>query len=351
MGTALTQPLATLLAGSLVVVGAVVAFASAALGRRQAQLHFAAQHELDRERELRDRYTSAATQIGNKESAAVRLAGVYGLAGLADDWLLRDKTVNAQMAIDLLRGYLRVAPTGDDSTQEQEVRKTIILEMNSRSHWWADASDSIAPLPSDSDKHPRTSLLNSTIERAKSARSRIQRFGEPKSQHRSSSSRRKAHLTLRAWAHMNTDLDRAWLAGADLGEIRIAGVHFADANMRSTILTGDVELAWMPRASLVDAHLCDLYARHATLEHADLTGADVRGANLGEANLDHAILIGANLVGTILDGASLRGANLAGAILDGHNLEKLEARGAVLHDPDWRCSCHPSLARARTHNH
>lgn len=95
----LTQPLATLLAGSVVTVAAVVTFASSALGRRQVQRHFASQHDLDRERSLQGRYTEAATQLGAR-SSVIRLAGALSLVALADEWLRRGSTVSGQMAIE-----------------------------------------------------------------------------------------------------------------------------------------------------------------------------------------------------------------------------------------------------------
>jgi len=71
--------------------------------------------------QLTDRYASAAEQLGH-EKPAVRLAGVYAMARLADDW-----EPQRQPCIDVLCAYLRMpyepetAPTG-----EREVRLTVI---------------------------------------------------------------------------------------------------------------------------------------------------------------------------------------------------------------------------------
>ncbi|MHA3024335.1 pentapeptide repeat-containing protein [Mycobacterium sp. BMJ-28] len=338
---ALTQPLATLLAGSVVAVAALVTFASAALGRRQTQRHFAAQHDADRERDLRDRYTAAATQIGNKESAAVRLAGVYGLAALANDWLLRHNRINAQMTVDLLRGYLRVVPTGEDQVQEHEVRKTILLELKSRTNWWADSAEARHPNPPERRREPPKSLLQRMLQRLRAVVSALQERRGRGARNRSGDPRHALFPKSGAWQGLNTDLARAWLVGADLRHIQIAGAYLADANMRSTDLTSaDLELVCMSRASLVDARLVGVYARGALLDHADLSGADLRNATFGEVDLEHARLIGADLTGAMFGtGTNLRGANFTGAILDEHNLEALAAEGAILDDPDWRCSC------------
>ena len=56
-----------------------------------------------RTRTLNERFATAAEQLGNDKPAAVRLAGVYAMAGLADDW-----PKNRQTCVDVLCGYLRL---------------------------------------------------------------------------------------------------------------------------------------------------------------------------------------------------------------------------------------------------
>ncbi|GAA3173938.1 MULTISPECIES: pentapeptide repeat-containing protein [Streptomyces] len=75
--------------------------------------------------QLADRYSTAAEQLGH-EQAAVRLAGVYAMARLADDW-----PEQRQVCIDVLCAYLRMPyETNRDAngfkTGEREVRHTII---------------------------------------------------------------------------------------------------------------------------------------------------------------------------------------------------------------------------------
>jgi hypothetical protein len=75
--------------------------------------------------QLADRYTTAAEQLGH-DQAAVRLAGVYALARLADDW-----TEQRQVCIDVLCAYLRMPyepdPTATGHKEgERDVRQTII---------------------------------------------------------------------------------------------------------------------------------------------------------------------------------------------------------------------------------
>ncbi|QDN63180.1 pentapeptide repeat-containing protein [Streptomyces sp. RLB3-17] len=75
--------------------------------------------------QLADRYTTAAEQLGHNQ-AAVRLAGVYALARLADDW-----QEQRQVCIDVLCAYLRMPYEPELSAPgykegEREVRLTII---------------------------------------------------------------------------------------------------------------------------------------------------------------------------------------------------------------------------------
>ena len=85
-----------------------------------------------RTRTLNERFATAADQLGDDKPAAVRLAGVYAMAGLADDW-----EANRQTCVDVLCGYLRMPYAGDpgegSTVQEQlgfqsgrEVRHSVI---------------------------------------------------------------------------------------------------------------------------------------------------------------------------------------------------------------------------------
>lgn len=74
--------------------------------------------------QLAQRYTTAAEQLGHVQPA-VRLAGVYAMARLADDW-----EEQRQSCIDVLCAYLRMSArthqqVGPDDAGELEVRDTI----------------------------------------------------------------------------------------------------------------------------------------------------------------------------------------------------------------------------------
>jgi hypothetical protein len=85
-----------------------------------------------RTRTLNERFATAAGQLGSDKPPEVRLAGVYAMAGLADDW-----PENRQTCVDVLCGYLRMPyepDPGQDAPRPErlafrasrEVRHTVI---------------------------------------------------------------------------------------------------------------------------------------------------------------------------------------------------------------------------------
>ena len=110
-------------AGAGALVALVVAY------RRQKVAETEAAH--DGTRVLNERFTTIAAQLGD-DQAAVRLAGVHAMAGLADDW-----EENRQTCIDVLCAYLRMPyepEPGDEAPSAErlafrgirEVRHTVI---------------------------------------------------------------------------------------------------------------------------------------------------------------------------------------------------------------------------------
>ena len=78
---------------------------------------------------LRDRFTTAAGQLGH-DADPVRLAGVYAMAALADDWLRQNNQHEAQVCVDVLCGYVRTRRDYSDSEVKKqadtEIRQTIV---------------------------------------------------------------------------------------------------------------------------------------------------------------------------------------------------------------------------------
>ena len=100
-----------------------------------------------RTRTLNERFATAAEQLGS-DKPAVRLAGVYAMAGLADDW-----KENRQTCVDVLCAYLRMPyepHPGQDAPEPQrlaflairEVRHTVIRVITAHLRKNMDAANS-----------------------------------------------------------------------------------------------------------------------------------------------------------------------------------------------------------------
>lgn len=134
-----TAELLDLLKIGLAVVGGLGAVVALAVAYRKQLVseaaHVIATRQEDREgtKYLNERYGKAAEQLGH-ESFAVRLAGVYAMVGLADDWAAQRQT-----CVDVLCGYLRTPYPEEDRT-EREVRQAIITKLLDHSPRWHQVS-------------------------------------------------------------------------------------------------------------------------------------------------------------------------------------------------------------------
>ena len=148
----------TTIGGLAVLSGAALTFYSAKLTRDKTHDDEEAKlteqqnardqaHSREVRRDLQSRFTSSAAQLADN-SATIRLAGVYSLASLADDWADSRQPAERQVCIDLLCSYLRTpATTGPqsapsvaiqmrpptaDELRDAEVRNTIIRIIGQR---------------------------------------------------------------------------------------------------------------------------------------------------------------------------------------------------------------------------
>lgn len=281
-------------------------------------------HHRETERDLRARFTLAASQLADP-SGPVRLAGIFAMASLADDWhaLTLPNHDERQVCIDVLRAYLRT-PMGRasaataDPNPELEIRQTIVrvvrgrvLEDEGTGRSWKGANVDLSR-----SWLAGASLIGVDLGDAGLACARL--FG--------------ADLT-------DADLVGANLAAANLAGASLIRAGMSDADLATAILSdanlyhADLHRANMYRANLTCAELirvnlartdlhdanltrANLYRADltdATLTCADLTGANLAGANLAEANLTRADLTGADLTGANLTGANLTGATISGA--------------------------------------
>lgn len=86
-------------------------------------------HDAEIVRDLRARFTTATQQLADP-THTIQQAGAYALASLADDWLQRNNTQEAQVCINVLCTYLRTHHLGDNHPPEppadQPVRDTVV---------------------------------------------------------------------------------------------------------------------------------------------------------------------------------------------------------------------------------
>ncbi|WPU08093.1 hypothetical protein [Pseudarthrobacter oxydans] len=96
------------------------------------------QHALDQSRrqdtvtaELRSRYVKTVEQLGS-DHLAVRMAGIYSLAALADDWAVIGNDDERQVCIDLLGAYFRSAQPGESDSARRELRSATLDAVSTR---------------------------------------------------------------------------------------------------------------------------------------------------------------------------------------------------------------------------
>ncbi|WP_461175240.1 pentapeptide repeat-containing protein (plasmid) [Arthrobacter sp. Z1-9] len=142
---AMTQPWATISAGTLVLLGAILTYLSTektrALTREelnQTKVDDERSHHRQLESALNDRFVKAVEQLGNKDQNTVKLGGVYSLMALAEDWvsfglLVKDSRKRArkqaQVCVDVLTAYLKsnthLIDQGSVKTLEEGLRQEI----------------------------------------------------------------------------------------------------------------------------------------------------------------------------------------------------------------------------------
>lgn len=114
------QPIATGLTGIAAVVAASIVYINGKEGRDDENARHRERADHDRDVALRNRFNTIASQIADS-SPAIRLAGVYALIALADDWDAAGKASERGVCVALLCAYLRVPMPETPSTNEWEV--------------------------------------------------------------------------------------------------------------------------------------------------------------------------------------------------------------------------------------
>ena len=126
------QVTAAIIAASVSFLTLIGTLVAQIVGRRATSKQLDRTFTEQRRQTLNERFGTAAGQLGSDKPPAVRLAGVYAMAGLADDW-----PENRQTCVDVLCAYMRLpydpdpgdgaAPTEQAAYRaDREVRHTAI---------------------------------------------------------------------------------------------------------------------------------------------------------------------------------------------------------------------------------
>lgn len=250
---------------------------------------------------LTDRYTKAIEQLGNAESIAIRLGGIYALEQLAVD---TDRPGDQSTVVEVLSAFFR-----------HEVENLLVRE----SPFFRNAMASPLvekPPPADASDVsvkavPSRNLPNDVL----AALSVLSRLPHREGVDRADLGEAAQGSYLSPALKPGANLTAAELTGADLTGAHLIGAHLNGA---------DLTRARFTYADLTDAHLIS-----ANLPHADLTGANLTGANLNRAHLTGADLTGAHLTGAHLN------TNLALARLAPEQLTVEQRRSAASLPPGW----------------
>jgi uncharacterized protein YjbI with pentapeptide repeats len=273
---------------------------------------------------LTDRYAKAIELLGETDSIAVRLGGIYALQQFASD---SPSPEDQKTVVEVLSAFVRLNLAGQQSTTP--------------------SSRSASPQGDDSRRQKHVAGASLGLRR-------------PTPSQRAPAADVLAAISVLAQLPERDIQLRADFTGLDFSNIDLTGARLAGGNLRHVNLHGaNLRGADLGRADLHDANLSDAHLSKANLRRADLSGADLSGAVLGAysvqidfrstpsgsysssiyfggADLSDAILSDAYLGDAILSRADLRRADLRRADLREANLIGADLRGADLSDADLR---------------
>ncbi|WP_328814200.1 pentapeptide repeat-containing protein [Rhodococcus sp. NBC_00297] len=238
----------------------------------------------EQERAFRSRFTASAAQLADP-APTIRLAGVFSLISLADDWDDFGNTDERGVCVEMLRSYL--------------------------------LSPQTRPAPDDEEAAPFLAVRSQI---ARGLHARATRNSGSKGSWRS-------HTPLLSAAQLAyVDLTNADLIRANLAHATLMGAKLSDAKLKGA----DLSFADLTNAAFTFAKLM-----RADLSFAKLTGADLSFANLAGADLHDAKLMGADLGCADLAGAKLTDADLTGADLSSATLTGADLTDADLTDVEF----------------
>lgn len=156
-GWGLTQPWATVIGAIGVVIAGLFAFLVAYFNRRQTERHW-------RTTNRQERFTTIATQLADP-AAAIRLAGVYAMEALIDDWLkprplpwIKRLNAKATWTSDARRKTREIL-TQRSRRQAQACINVLCAYLRLPQPTTPAAANTFAPVPTSGDEEIRKSIL------------------------------------------------------------------------------------------------------------------------------------------------------------------------------------------------
>jgi len=175
-------------------------------------------HQRETARDLRARYTTVAEQLAH-DSVTIRVAGIYALAALADDWYSFGSEREQQICIDLLCAQLRDLDQPSVAGEQGRLRDAIIKVI-----------------------HMHTEIAENELPEPNWTRCRLDMRG----------------ADLSGVQLPKAVLFNAILADGDLNHANLVGVQFKHAHMRRVNLSGALlTYAWFKQCDLSDAVITD----------------------------------------------------------------------------------------------
>ncbi|MEW1881034.1 pentapeptide repeat-containing protein [Rhodococcus sp. NPDC080181] len=341
LGSSIESGQGTAIGGLAVLGAAAVTFYGTHLTREQTKSDENNKHQREVMRDLQSRFTTSATQLAD-DAATIRLAGVYSLASLADDWYTATGSTLAserdrQVCIDVLCAYLRRDTTSDTAlysklkksdkagrtddleAEEKIVRAAIITAI--RTHTTIVPKDTNDPKWTGADFDLTGAKLDSADLLA---------------------------VDLATALFPGADLTKATLNGARLNGCNFNGTKFSNGHLNGTQLTGaNLHKAHFDGARLDGANFQNAKG-HATdftntrgdlpvFRGARLVSAKFIRAQFMRAHFEGAYLYDANFEGAELTHASFDGATIDGADFTGVDLSAVSFVDVVIHwdEPVW----------------
>ena len=276
--------------------------------------------EVAQESQITERFTRAIDQLGNQDSMAVRLGGIYALERIA-----KDSSKDHWQVMEVLTAYVRENSQWEMHPKGKQPYKRVLTDIQAiltvlgrRNTKYEGAEQRLDLTRTDIQgvDLSGTNLRNTLLEYSILRRANV-RCGNLQGANLSSANLEEAKLSnarLQGADLSSANLEESDLICANLQEANLVGgklkwAVLKDANLRNARLTGaelhhtDFNGANLERAALTSSNIQETYFTNANLRNADLRNVDLREArNLTEEQIDSAVTDASTILPTTLKG-------------------------------------------------